>query len=145
MNEQLLTIENMVKLLGITSRTLHYYEEIGLIQPVCRTEGGHRLYNEEVVEKTKKILWLKESLGLSLQEIRLILEAEGALEKLRECYWQETSDDEKAKIIQESIGILDKQVKRIDEKMEQLIIMRKGFVERLERCNQALAEKISGK
>lgn len=136
MREQYLTIENMVKQLGITPRTLHYYEEIGLIQPVCRTEGRHRLYDEKVMAKIKRILWLKEHLGLSLQEIRLILEAEESLEQLRESYRRETSDEEKTKIVRESIEILEKQVKRIDEKMDQLGKMREGFVEGLTRCKR---------
>lgn len=53
---------------GVSIRTLHYYEEIGLLQPWGRTHSGHRLYAEEQVLHLQQILSLRE-LGLSLHEI----------------------------------------------------------------------------
>lgn len=134
MKERLLTVENVVEKLGITSRTLHYYEQINLILPASRTEGGHRLYNAAVIDKLEHILRLKEHLGASLQEIGFILEAEDALGQLRESFWRETSELEKTRIIHESMALLESQVKLIDEKINALNGMRDGFLKRLEKC-----------
>lgn len=59
----------------MTIRTLHYYEEIGLITPAARTESGHRLYGPDAVKQLYKISLLRQ-LGLSLNAIRDSLEAE---------------------------------------------------------------------
>ena len=134
MKENLLTVENVVNKLGITSRTLHYYEQIKLIKPTTRTEGGHRLYDPAVVDKLEHILHLKEHLGASLQEIRFILDAEDTLGQLRDLFRQETSELERTKILHESMIILESQVKIIDEKIDALKMMRQGFLSRLEKC-----------
>ncbi len=124
MKERLLTVENVVEKLGITPRTLHYYEQINLIQPASRTEGGHRLYDTAVIDKLEHILRLKNHLGASLQEISFILEAEDALGQLRESFRRETSELEKTKIIHESMVLLESQVKLIDDKINGLNMMR---------------------
>lgn len=54
---------------GLTVRTLHHYDEIGLLSPSRRTAAGHRLYGEDEVRRLQHIASLKH-LGLSLEEIR---------------------------------------------------------------------------
>jgi DNA-binding transcriptional MerR regulator len=54
---------------GISVRTLHYYEEIGLLRPARRTRSGHRLYDDAAIERLYRIRALA-SLGLSLDDIR---------------------------------------------------------------------------
>ena len=61
---------------GLTVRTLHHYDEIGLLQPAERTESGHRLYGREQVQRLYRILALKQ-LGMALEDIAGILELEG--------------------------------------------------------------------
>lgn len=53
---------------GLTVRTLHHYDEIGLLRPCARTSAGHRLYGREEVERLQQIVSLK-YLGLTLEEI----------------------------------------------------------------------------
>jgi DNA-binding transcriptional MerR regulator len=53
---------------GLTVRTLHYYEEIGLLPPPARTMAGHRVYSERHVERIYRILLLRR-LGLSLDDV----------------------------------------------------------------------------
>jgi len=53
---------------GLTVRTLHYYEEIGLLPPPRRTAAGHRVYGEQHVEKLYRVLLLRR-LGLSLEDV----------------------------------------------------------------------------
>src|SRR5919199_1994376 len=53
---------------GLTVRTLHHYEQVGLLSASDRTEGGHRLYDEADVEQLYRIRVLR-GLGLSLEDI----------------------------------------------------------------------------
>lgn len=70
----LLTIAQIAEQAGVTYRTLHYYEEQGLLSPVRQGEGEHRMYDFEQVERLQKIVALK-FLGFSIKEIRNIFEA----------------------------------------------------------------------
>jgi DNA-binding transcriptional MerR regulator len=62
-------VHEVCKSIGVTRRTLHYYDEIGLLSPTVRTESGYRLYDDMAVEKLFKILLLSE-LGYSLNDIQ---------------------------------------------------------------------------
>lgn len=62
---------------GLTIRTLHYYEEIGLITPTARTETGHRLYGPDALEQLYRISFLRQ-LGLPLEGIRSTIDRQGA-------------------------------------------------------------------
>lgn len=58
---------------GITVRTLHHYDEIGLLSPAARSDAGYRLYTREDVARLQQILSLRQ-LGFSLEEIRACLD-----------------------------------------------------------------------
>ncbi len=62
---------------GLTVRTLHHYEHIGLLAPAARTEGRQRLYDEQDVQRLYRIRALRD-LGLPLEDVGRMLEAEGA-------------------------------------------------------------------
>ena len=64
-------IGEVAKFLGVSQRTIRYYEELGFIQP-GRTEGRFRLYAESQVNRLKIVLHLKD-LGMSLDEIRALI------------------------------------------------------------------------
>ncbi|MEH7239162.1 MerR family transcriptional regulator [Bacillus sp. JJ1562] len=66
------TIGQLSKNTGVTVRTLDYYDEIGLIKPSSKTNGGHRLYNEDDVMRLERILALK-YMGFTLEQIKDIL------------------------------------------------------------------------
>ena len=59
---------------GLSHRTIRYYEEMGLVVPSARTEGGFRLYSEADVERLQLITPMK-PLGFSIDEIRELLDA----------------------------------------------------------------------
>ncbi|GAA0743576.1 MerR family transcriptional regulator [Clostridium oceanicum] len=65
-------IREVAKLTGITVRTLHYYDEIGLLKPSGITKSGYRLYDKEALLKLQQILFFKE-LKFSLAEIKNII------------------------------------------------------------------------
>ncbi len=60
---------------GVTVRSLHHYDEIGLLVPSERTTGGHRLYGEADVQRLYRILALRR-LGFALSEIEAVLDAD---------------------------------------------------------------------
>jgi DNA-binding transcriptional MerR regulator len=72
-NSQLLRIGDLSRLTGKTVRALHLYEELGLLEPATRSNGGFRLYHPAAVERVRWID-LVNGLGLSLQEVRELLE-----------------------------------------------------------------------
>lgn len=128
------TVEEVVKQLGVTPRTLHYYEEVGLVEPASRTAGGHRLYDQAGVEKLRRILRLKESLGYSLQEIKSILDHERVLDEIRASWHsQEMTDEERQDLLDESVRLIEEVLGNIDEKLKRLKTIRKGFSDRLQR------------
>lgn len=75
---ELLRIGEVADRLGLSLRTIRYYEEMGLVEPVTRSHGGFRLYTEVHVARLDVIRRLK-PLGFSVQEMRDILEARDAL------------------------------------------------------------------
>jgi DNA-binding transcriptional MerR regulator len=67
-----LTVGQVARLAGITVRTLHHYDELGLVVPTTRTHAGYRLYGPAQVERLQEILYFRE-LGFALEEIREIV------------------------------------------------------------------------
>ncbi|MDN4592906.1 MerR family transcriptional regulator [Polycladomyces subterraneus] len=73
MEERQWKIGELAQETGLTIRTLHYYDQIGLLKPSRHTESGHRVYTPDDVIRLQQILSLK-SLGFSLEEIQACLQ-----------------------------------------------------------------------
>jgi DNA-binding transcriptional MerR regulator len=99
-------IGEIARSLGITTRTLRLYEQLGLIDPPCRTEGGIRFYDKEDIRRIKFILKVKE-LGLSLKQ----------MQELAEIYRQTKMPDT---IMPRLIEILDGHMDAIHRKVRKL-------------------------
>lgn len=85
-------ISDVAKLTGVTVRTLHYYDKIGLLKPGDVTEAGYRIYNESDLAVLQQILFFRE-LDFSLEDIRKIMQnpaydKENALQKQKELLLQ---------------------------------------------------------
>ena len=110
-----ISIGLLAKNTGVTTRTLRYYEEMGIMAPSCRHEGSSRAYTSDDVRKLKFILRLKE-LGLTIREMqeldRVYIEA------------RETN-----RIIPLLVEMLDNHINTLDEKMSKLSSLRKEIVE----------------
>lgn len=65
-------VKEVADLIGVSIRTLHHYDQIGLLTPKETTNSGYRLYSEENLETLQQILFFKE-LGFSLKEIQKII------------------------------------------------------------------------
>lgn len=68
------TIQRLSKLAGVSSRTLRYYDTIGLLKPKRINSSGYRIYGAEEVDQLQMILFYKE-LGFPLEEIKAILQS----------------------------------------------------------------------
>ena len=68
------TVNEVSRMTGVSIRTLHHYDAIGLLKPTQVTDAGYRLYDEEAIEKLFLILLFKE-IGFPLKEIQSILTA----------------------------------------------------------------------
>jgi MerR family transcriptional regulator, thiopeptide resistance regulator len=71
-----LKVGELAKRTGLTVRTLHHYDEIGLLKPSLHTDSGHRLYADRDVARLQQVVSLRQ-LGLSLDEIRACLDRPG--------------------------------------------------------------------
>ncbi len=67
------TVKQLAKLAGVTPRTLHYYDEIGLLHPASYGDNGYRYYGEEAVLRLQQVLFFRE-LDFSLDQIKSILD-----------------------------------------------------------------------
>ena len=70
------TVAQVSRLTGISVRTLHHYDAIGLLKPAKITESGYRLYDEEALKRLQSILLLRQ-LQFPLKEIQRILDSPG--------------------------------------------------------------------
>jgi len=106
-----LTIGELAEKLGTTTRTLRYYEELGLVPSPEKQPGGSRLYGKEDIVRLEFILKLKQS-GVSLREINEIVKN----------YGQEVIClEELPKLLNE----LDLHISNVDQKIANLLSLRK--------------------
>ena len=68
------TVNQIAKQTGVSVRTLHHYDSIGLLKPTQITEAGYRLYDADALERLYLIIVYRE-LGFSLKKIAEILDA----------------------------------------------------------------------
>jgi DNA-binding transcriptional MerR regulator len=103
--ESLLGIGAAAARAGVSERALRYYQQLGLVTPAC-TPGGQRRYSEEDMTRVGRIRELQTLLGLNLDEIALLLRNEDRLGEIRRTYHDErTSDQERCRLIRESIAL----------------------------------------
>ncbi|MDE5931154.1 MAG: MerR family transcriptional regulator [Lachnospiraceae bacterium] len=69
----MMTVKEISELTGISARTLHYYDEIGLFVPTMKSEAGYRLYDDKALETLQQILFFRE-FDISLKEIKAVME-----------------------------------------------------------------------
>ena len=67
------TVKEIWDLTGISVRTLHYYDEIGLLKPTEKSDAGYRLYDDKALETLQQILFFRE-FDISLKEIKAVLD-----------------------------------------------------------------------
>jgi DNA-binding transcriptional MerR regulator len=139
-SEKLLRIGEVAELTGTTPRTIRYYEEIGLLPgPDDRAQGKHRSYSAADVERVSEIIRLRDLLGLSLDELSKLLEAETARAEIRRKY-RETEDPEtQRRLLTESLGYIASQLELVSRRKRELEELECELVEKRRSANGKLA------
>jgi DNA-binding transcriptional MerR regulator len=136
-------IGDVAREVGTTTRTIRYYEEIGLLPGSGeRPAGGHRLYSDADVERLREIVRLKEVLNLSLDELKTLVEAEDARALLRR-EWHEGEPDATRRrvILDEAAGHLDRQLELVRARRDELDKLEADLVAR-RKHNRALMREL---
>ena len=140
-----LRIGELARRTGTTPRTIRYYEELGLLgggestQP--RAAGRHRLYGPADEERLREVMRLKDLLGLTLDELRALVEAQDARALLRdEWHTGEPSPARRRAILKESIGHIDRQLELLRPRRDELDRLESELVERRDRAHELLRE-----
>ncbi len=103
--QRALRIGEVAELTGITPRTIRYYEEIGLLGGESgREQGKHRVYTQGDIDRIREIVRLRDLLGLSLEQLSQLLEAETARAELRREYHSTEDPAERRRILTELRG-----------------------------------------
>jgi DNA-binding transcriptional MerR regulator len=141
-----LRIGELAKLVGTTPRTIRYYEEIGLLPGSGEREAGrHRVYEPRDAERLRDALRLKELLGVSLEELKDLLEAEEARAALR-AEWHEGNPDaaRRREILETSLGLLDRQLGLVRRRREEIAQLEDELAARRRRVRSRLRELAGG-
>ncbi len=116
----LLRIQEVAATLGLTSRTIRYYEEIGLLTPAARSEGDYRLYDADDVERLRFIKDLRDDAGFSLAEIGRMLEDEAARARNRARYRSSKDAAERRAIVDDALARVERQISSLEAKRDRL-------------------------
>ena len=101
---------------GVTTRTLRYYQELGLLQPSGATPGGNRLYSDDDVERLRRILELRDVMGFDLDRIKLFLGSEDRLAEMRAEVQQGASSARRGELVGEAFDLNRRMQEEIAQK-----------------------------
>ncbi|HTU31279.1 MAG TPA: MerR family transcriptional regulator [Solirubrobacteraceae bacterium] len=119
--ERALRIGELAELTGTTPRTIRYWEELGLLGTAsAREEGKHRSYTQADVERVSEIVRLRNLLGLSLEQLSSLLEAESARAHLRRELSQTESPGERRRILEQLLGHISGQLDLVRDRRREL-------------------------
>jgi DNA-binding transcriptional MerR regulator len=121
MSEDFLSIGELSRQLEMSQRTIRYYEEIGLLNSIKRVEGGRRIYTEKDLRRLKLIKRLK-IMGMTLSEMQEL-----------ESMWSYEKSNEK--LLRRLLELLNNHLKRLDDRIADLDILRHEILEYQERIS----------
>jgi DNA-binding transcriptional MerR regulator len=125
---------------GVSSRTLRYYEELGLLTPSGRTPGGARRYTDDDIARLEHIRELQELMGFNLDEILAVMRIEDRLAKLRAEWQAGRPPERRAEMIEEALRHNADLRARVEAKIARLGAFLDSLDERRERYRRAQRE-----
>ncbi|EFM08603.1 transcriptional regulator, MerR family [Paenibacillus curdlanolyticus YK9] len=134
-------IDEVSKASGLTKRTIRYYEELGLMPPPSRTDGGMRLYTQEHIDRLKQIVNARDILGSSLQEIQAFVAIREELQDYKKAYGQTVDKAEKRRQLEKTRPMIEKQLQMLDEKLEKMTQFRRDIGQIYQRVCIALDQE----
>ncbi len=106
---------------GTTPRTIRYYEELGLLGSEAeREQGKHRSYSEVDVERIREIVRLKDLLGLSLEQLSQLVEAETARAEIRRELGDTDDAIRRRELLTQAGGYIDTQLGLVQNRLAEL-------------------------
>jgi DNA-binding transcriptional MerR regulator len=139
-----LKIQEVASELGLTTRSIRYYEELGLLSPAGRSDGSYRLYDASDVERLRFIKGLRDDAGFSLAEISQLLEDEAARVRSREAYSHTVDPLERRSIVVDSLARVERQKRTLQDKIGRLEAMVVAVEARHQRLTRRLADLDAG-
>ena len=138
-----LRIGEVAKLTGLTTRTLRYWEELGLVHPTEYGEHGDRRYSAADVARVGRVKDLQQLLGFSLAEVRAVLDTEAAdvLDRVRS-EWRSTDPTpaRRRELLDEAIAANDELIARLDDTLSRIETFRDERVASAAKLRQRRAE-----
>jgi DNA-binding transcriptional MerR regulator len=128
---------------GVSTRTLRYYEEVGLIVPSGKSPGGSRRYSDADITRIERVLELRNVMGFELDRIADIVGAENRFEDLRDEYHRSDSLERHVEIVVELMSINDDLRAHVAEKLAVLEAFAHDLDARAERLRAVQAELTS--
>ena len=126
---------------GVTTRTIRYYEELGLLGTAsARTKGAHRLYSEADIARLEELIRLRDLLGLTLEELVALAEAEEARAALRDQWAESATDTERARIVEAAIPLVERQLELVRARQDRLSEFAGELSEKLRRLKKRQTE-----
>lgn len=126
-------IGEVAERVGVTIRTIRYYEERGLLGASAgRTQGSHRLYTDADVAHLSELVRLRDLLGLSLEELDTLAEAEEARAALRNQWAESASNAERLQILDAAIPLVERQLELVCARERTLDEFAAALAEKLE-------------
>lgn len=119
-DRMLYQIGEVCQLTGLTPRALHYYDELGVVVPSERLTGGHRLYTDSDIERIQHIKDLKSLLGLSLSEIKRILDADEARTRFLAAAEEAADPTGRTRAVESALEVTEGQLRSVRSKVQQL-------------------------
>jgi len=115
-----LRIHEVAELVGLTPRSIRYYEEMGLLSPSARSRGAYRLFDQLDVDRLRFIKSLRDDAGFSIAEIGRLLEDEAARRLAREALASTDDPAERHRILSGRLASIDDQLAGLNEKLTRL-------------------------
>lgn len=133
-------IDDVAKESGLTKRTIRYYEEIGVLFPPERSEGGMRLYTRKHIERLSQIVNARDVLGFSLMEIQDFVAIREKMDEQKQVYWKTEAVEEKLSQLHEMKVMVDKQMEMVDLKLSKMAEFRKEIEYIQKRINDGITK-----
>ena len=134
--ERSFRIGTVAERLGVTTRTIRYYEELGLLGAGARSKGAHRIYHESDIAHLQEVLRLRDLLGLSLESINDLAQAEEARAALRDEWAHDPSDEDRLRIIAAATPLIEKQLELVCARQKTLAKFARDLRERLRMADE---------
>jgi DNA-binding transcriptional MerR regulator len=141
-----LRISDAASRVGVSARTLRYYDELGLLCPSQYTAGGERRYRASDLVQLQRILELREALGMNLEEIKEFLQSEQRLDEVRAAYRAEKEVDttaarlQRKALLEEALALNESLKEQLNAKLTRMDAFRATLASNADRCRELLAE-----